>query len=45
MAGDVTRQLDPYFPFERSVERWGRSFSEMNISYRGARMELDLLDR
>lgn len=45
MAGDVTRRLDPYFPFEKSVEQWGRSFAAMNISYRGATMDLDLLDR
>jgi hypothetical protein len=45
MAGDVTRKMDPYFPFEKSVEQWGRSFHKMNISYRGASMDLDLLDR
>jgi len=45
MSGDVTRRMDPYFPFEKSVEQWGRSFSAMNISYRGATMDLDLLDR
>lgn len=45
MAGDVTRRMDPFFPFEKSVEQWGRSFSAMNISYKGANMDLDLLDR
>lgn len=45
MAGDVTRRMDPYFPFEKSVEQWGRSFAAMNISYKGANMDLDLLDR
>jgi len=45
MSGDITRRMDPYFPFEKSVEQWGRSFSAMNISYRGATMDLDLLDR
>ena len=45
MAGDVTRRMDPYFPFSRSVEQWGRSFASMNIAYRGATMDLDLLDR
>lgn len=24
MSGDVVKKLDPYFPFEKSVERWGR---------------------
>jgi len=45
MAGDVTKKLDPYFPFERSVEQWGRSFAALGISYAGASMNLDLLDR
>jgi hypothetical protein len=45
MSGDVTRKMDPYFPFEKAIEQWGRSFSAMNISYRGAKMDLDLLDR
>jgi Zn-dependent oligopeptidase len=45
MGGDVTRKMDPYFPFEKSVEQWGRSFAAMNISSRGATMDLDLLDR
>eukprot|EP00956_Cyclotella_meneghiniana_P004313 scaffold5294_cov72-Cyclotella_meneghiniana.AAC.20 len=45
MAGDVTRRMDPYFPFAKSVEQWGRSFAAMNIAYRGATMDLDLLDR
>jgi len=45
MAGDVTKRLDPYFPFERSVEQWGRSFAALGITYKGASMSLDLLDR
>jgi len=45
MAGDITAKLDPYFPFEKSVEQWGRSFSALKISYAGATMDLDLLDR
>ena len=45
MAGDITRKLDPYFPFEKAVEVWGRSFAAMKITYRGASMDLDLLDR
>lgn len=45
MAGDVTRKMDPYFPFSKSIEQWGRSFAKMNISYKGANMDLDLLDR
>jgi len=45
IAGDVKKQMDPYFPFSRAVEMWGRSFAKMGISYRGATMTLDLLDR
>jgi hypothetical protein len=45
MAGDVEAALDPYFPFEKSIEVWGRSFAGMGIDYRGATMTLDLLDR
>lgn len=44
-AGDVTKLLDPYFPFERAVEMWGRSFAALGIKYRSAVMTLDLLDR
>jgi len=45
MKGDLTKKQDPYWPFERAVEMWGRSFAAMGIGYRGATMTLDLLDR
>ena len=45
MSGDVEKKLDPYFPFEKSVERWGSCFSKLGISYEGASMTLDLFDR
>jgi len=45
LAGDVTKELDPYFPFATAVERWGRSYARMGIAYNGATMNLDLLDR
>lgn len=45
MAGDLTKRMDPYFPFEKSVEMWGRSFGNLGISYKKATMDLDLLDR
>lgn len=44
-AGDVTKKLDPYFPFAKAVERWGRSYAKLGIQYKGAEMVLDLLDR
>jgi Zn-dependent oligopeptidase len=37
--------MDPYFPFSRSFERWGRSFAALGIGYRGADLVLDLVDR
>jgi len=45
MAGDVEKQLDPFFPFEKALEMWGRCYAAMGISYQGATMTLDLLDR
>ena len=42
-AGDVTRELDPYFPFELSYGRWGRSFAALGVDYNGAEMVLDLV--
>lgn len=36
---------DPYFPFSKAVERYIRSYAALGISYAGATMNLDLLDR
>lgn len=44
-AGDVTRQLDPYFPFAQSLARWVNSFKRLHIGFRGAQLNLDLLVR
>jgi len=45
MAGATEEKLDPYFPFEKAVEAWGRSYAALNIEYKDAMMTLDLLDR
>ena len=45
MSGDITREFDPYFPFEKAIERWGQSFAALGIEYRGAKLVLDLVDR
>jgi hypothetical protein len=45
MAGSVVKKMDPYFPFSKSVERYIRSYAALKISYAGATMNLDLLDR
>ncbi len=45
IGGDATREQDPYYPFAQAVGRWGRSFAALGITYRGAELVLDLLDR
>jgi oligoendopeptidase F len=44
-AGAITRELDPYFRFDDALSRWGRSFAALGVSYRGATLTLDLVDR
>jgi oligoendopeptidase F len=44
-SGDVTRQLDPYLSFGKGLERWIHSFCRLGIRYRGATLQLDLLER
>lgn len=44
-TGDVTRRLDPYLPFGPALRRWVKSFRRLGIQYRGATMQLDLLER
>lgn len=45
LSGSFTAETDHYFPFEKALERWGRSFSQLGISYQGGTLQLDLLDR
>ncbi|MGA2547633.1 MAG: M3 family metallopeptidase [Rectinemataceae bacterium] len=45
MSGDLLRETDPYFPFELSLERWIESFRRLGVSFRGAVLHLDLLER
>ncbi|MEO1170919.1 MAG: M3 family metallopeptidase [Myxococcota bacterium] len=45
ISGDVTAEVDPYFPFANSVDVWARSFAGLGIGYRDAEMVLDLVDR
>jgi hypothetical protein len=44
-AGDVIRRLDPYMPFALALRRWVESFRRLGIRYRGATLQLDLLER
>lgn len=45
LSGDFTKESDKYFPFEKALERWGRSFAALGISYQGGTLQLDLVDR
>jgi len=45
LAGDFTKEVDQYFPFEKALDRWGRSFAAMGIKYQGGKLQLDLLSR
>ena len=45
MSGDVVRQMDPFLPFAKGLERWVRSFRRLGITFRGALLQLDLLER
>lgn len=45
ISGDLTSQTDRYMPFETALSRWGRSFAAMEIQFRGAILQLDLVNR
>ncbi|MEA2701608.1 MAG: hypothetical protein QOE22_317 [Candidatus Parcubacteria bacterium] len=45
MAGDFTKEEDPYFQFDDALMRWGRSFAALGIDYKKGRLKLDLMDR
>lgn len=45
LAGNFTKEEDPYYPFDDALIRWGRSFSALGIDYRAGNLQLDLLDR
>jgi oligoendopeptidase F len=45
ISGDITRQLDPYMSFSKALQRWVESFRRLGISYRGATLQLDLMER
>lgn len=45
VGGDVATAQDPYFPFQKALERFGRSFAALGIDYAGATLVLDLVDR
>jgi hypothetical protein len=45
VRGGAALKADAYFPFSKALERWAESFRRLGVSYRGARIEIDLLDR
>ncbi len=45
IGGDIAKKLDPYFPFEKAISRWGQAFANMGIDYQKAVITVDLLDR
>jgi len=45
MSGDFTKLEDQYFPFDESLERWGKSFKGLGVDFAGGKIQLDLLDR
>lgn len=44
-TGDVVRRMDPYMPFGLALRRWVTSFRRLGIGFRGATLQLDLIDR
>jgi hypothetical protein len=44
-AGDVVRRMDEYMPFGLALRRWVDSFRRLGIRFRGATLQLDLLER
>ncbi len=45
MAGDFIKEEDPYMQFDEALMRWGTSFAALGIDFKGASLQLDLLDR
>ena len=45
LAGNFTKEEDPYFQFDDAVLRWGRSQAALGVDFRGGKLNLDLLDR
>ena len=44
-TGDVARRMDAYMMFGPAMRRWVQSFRRLGIRFRGATLQLDLLDR
>jgi hypothetical protein len=44
-SGDVVRRMDEYMPFGLALRRWVQSFRRLGIQFRGATLQLDLMER
>jgi oligoendopeptidase F len=44
-SGEVVRRMDEYMPFGLALRRWVDSFRRLGIRYRGATLQLDLMER
>lgn len=45
LSASFVKEEDPYYPFEETLVRWGRSFAALGIDFKGGKLVLDLLDR
>jgi hypothetical protein len=44
-TGDVVRRMDEYVSFGSALRRWVESFGRLGIRFRGATLQLDLIER
>lgn len=44
-SGDLTAEMDPYFPFDQAMIRWGRTFAALGVDFNGAELKIDLVNR
>jgi oligoendopeptidase F len=44
-SGDVTRRMNEFMPFDLALRRWVESFRRLGITFRGATLQLDLIER
>ncbi len=45
LAGNFTKEEDPYFQFEDALMYWGKSFMALGVKFRKGTLTLDLVDR
>lgn len=45
MQRGMAFEIDAYFPLSKAPARWAESFRRLGVSYRGAAMEIDLIER